>query len=54
MSWDFDLITGLIWEESEQVMTGSGAKVSEKYLGQLDQPGEEDVELNIPRPASVH
>lgn len=54
VSWDCGLMMVLRWEEPEQVMTGSAAKVSEKYLVQLGQRGEEDVELNIPRPASAH
>jgi hypothetical protein len=54
VSWDFDLMLGLEWEELEQATTGSGAKVSEKHLEQPGQRGEEDVELSIPRPALVH
>lgn len=52
--WGFDLMLGLGWEEPEQVTTGSGARVSVKYLGQPGQRGEEDVGLSIPRPALVH
>lgn len=54
VSWDFELILGLGWEEDpEQVTMGSGAKVSEKHLGQPGQRGEENVALNSPRPALV-
>lgn len=54
VGWGFDLIMGLRLEQLEQVMTGSGAKVSERHLVQQGQQGEEHVELNNPRQASAH